>query len=111
MKKAQSELFRVLMVAAIVIMLLFFGWRGIANIQKKSCDSRLAVFEAEIRSSVEAAATDTGSREEWKGSVPCGAEKIIFVDKSKDVSFEYFDSAYPEIYDTIFPERTRDNAF
>jgi hypothetical protein len=110
MKKGQAQIFRILVVAAVVILLLWFGWRGISQVSSKGCESRLAVFEAQLKATVRGASSDVGSREEWENAIPCNVDTVLFVDKSKDVSFSVLDK-YPEVYDTISPIMTDENTF
>ena len=102
----QSEIIRILIIAIIVVLTFYFGYRGISRISETSCKSGLALLEKDLQTAVNAMASQTGSVEEKEYKVPCDIGRMYFFDLKAfaslglELPFEPFLS-YPQIKDSI----------
>lgn len=101
-KKAQFFGRPVVWIIAVIMiaMILFFGYRAITKSIQTGCLVQLTLFEKRLISDLESMYNQEGSVVEKDYIVPCGVEKIYFVDIDKDVSFSSL-SNYPEIMDNV----------
>lgn len=91
----------ILVVALILTLLVFiFGYKGVAKTAQTGCLAQLNSFEKNFLGDVESLYTQSGSVIEKKYGVPCGVEKIYFVDITKEVSFSSLGD-FPEMVDSI----------
>ncbi len=97
------EVIRLLIIVIVAILIIYFGFTGLSTIFNKGCQSGIILLEKELQTSVEAISLQTGTVEEKKFNVPCGIEKIYFVDINKNVSFTALQK-YPLIINSIKAE-------
>lgn len=110
-KKAQVERIFVWFLAIIMLaLILFFGYNAIAKTTQKGCEAQLILFEKRFTADIESMYAQQGSVVEKSYSVPCGVDRIYFVDIGRDVSFSSL-SDYPEIMDSLNVTGTGKNVF
>lgn len=100
-KKAQAEKLFVWILAIIMAaLILFFGYNAVSKTTQTGCMAQLVLFEKSFVSDIESMYTQQGSVAEKNYNVPCGIDRIYFVDIDKDVSFSPLVD-YPEIMDSL----------
>ncbi len=100
-----SGIIRVFIIAIIIVLISYFGYKGFSKISGTTCRSELALFEKDLQVAARGISSQTGSVEEKKYKVPCKAERIYFVDLSAfatlgDESLELLEE-YAEMEDSV----------
>ena len=104
-----SQTFLYFLIVIVAVMILIFGYNLLANFKEKSCDSQYTDFKVKLEESIKSTATQKGAVKGLKVSSPCGIDRILFIDHSKEVVFDSLEK-FPLITDMIY-SGGRDNVF
>lgn len=107
--QSYSQPFLYFLIVIVAVLIIIFGYTLLSNFKEKSCDSQYAEFKVKLEESVKATATQKGSVKSLKVNSPCNAERILFVDHSKEVIFDSLEK-FPLIKDIVY-DRGEDNVF
>ncbi len=99
-KKAQiiGEVLKYLLVGAFAIFTAFIGYKAIHTLQEKGCDAEIVKFEIDLKGMDKS--LRFGAKELKSYFVPCGIDKIFFLDLNKEINPGDFDGI-PIIKDII----------
>ena len=101
MTRAQTNQMFIYAIAIILAgALIFFGVSAISKVRQTSCDTGLTTFKDTIDSLALEAGAKRASGVGETIRTPCGVDKVLFFDRSKDVVFDGFDE-FPAIQNTL----------
>ena len=107
----QGEFLRHFLVIFAVAFMVILGIVAITKIRNTSCTASIEVFKENLKNSVKELHGDIGSINEKGINVPCGVEKIFFVDLEKDsTTLTKSLTEYPMLQDAI-ASNTEQNVF
>ena len=97
MKKAEiHQVFIYLMVIIVVGTLMLVGYKAIQSLFPKVCDVQEADFKTQLRNSLQRNSY-SGASETKAFRVPCGYEKICFLNSELPGDFDYNDITFSQI--------------
>jgi len=107
----QGEFFRYFLVVFAVAFMVIMGIVIINKLRSTSCTASMEVFKEDLKNSVKELHGDLGSISEEDLQVPCGVEKVYFVDLDKDTTkLSTSLTEYPLLQDAI-ASNTGQNVF
>ena len=110
MRRAQiQEPFRTLFALVVVGLILFFGFRLFGDVAETSCQTDMTKFKVDMEHFLDDSAGAAERSMEKQLRVPCGADKVLFFDRDKQVLFDGFER-YPEV-ENILGSQTDENMF
>jgi len=83
--EGSNAIFKYIMIIIIAGIIMLFASNSFKKITETACNSELALFQNKITSAVKGMQGDIESVKEIKYGVPCGAEKIYFIDLDEDL--------------------------
>jgi hypothetical protein len=98
--KSQANMLSWILILIVIAVTIFFGFKAVKTTSEKGCVAQLALLEKNLELDIESMYGLEGSVIEKKYSIPCGIERIYFVDNSREVPFSVL-SDYPEIMDSL----------
>src|SRR3989344_82246 len=84
-KRGQGgEVIRYIIIAAIIVIITFFGFKGYTAIKERTCKAELAKFHSDLENLDKE--VRYGDVKEFAKQVPCDVDKIYFFDLGKDIN-------------------------
>ena len=88
-KRTKRKLAGFFIILMIIILSAFFIFKAISFYNEKSCQTSLIQFESDLKESMSAISSQTGTVEQKQYSVPCKIDKVYFIDLNEELDSDF----------------------
>src|SRR3989338_478902 len=85
----QSELINIFVWVIAGILILLVGFKAYNGASERGCSTELINWETDLKASLSAISSSSGTVEGKQYSVPCGIDKIYFIDLNEELDSDF----------------------